>query len=281
MSRINLFDLKIVEEIKKYELENKKQPAEVVKEIYNEKGELGLTGIVSSLISYYIGGKLQKGYDIGDFEWCLDFLAESFKIFGAEEAAYLVKKDEEKWIHSWLGKYWPEIAKRNNVPKVDVQLIYKTKIETKRETKIDNVVDNKIYDPFYFLVIEELKKYEVEDKKQPAEVAREIYNNKGEIGLVDLISKVIIYYMAGQLNKRYDIGDFEWCLDFLAESFKIFGAEEAAYLVKKDEEKWIHSWLGKYWPEIAKRNNLPPMNLYRYKIENNQEKLEVDEDNIN
>ena len=275
MSGINPLHLETIEKLKKYEVEQKKSPAEVAKEIYKNKGEPGLISIFSTLITYYIAGKLQKRYDIGDFEWCLDFIEESFKILGAEEAAYLVKKDQEKWIHSWLGKYWPEVAKRNNIPEVKVQLIYKATIETKRE----KLVENQNLDPFYFKVIEELRKSEVEQKKEPGEVAQEIYNDRGEVGLVDIISKVISYYIAGKLHKRYDIGDFEWCLDFIAESFKILGAEEAAYLVKKDEEKWIDSWFGKYWPEIAKRHNLPPVNLYGYKIENDRDKL--DDDNIN
>ena len=132
MRPIDPFTLEAIEELKKYEVEQKKQPAEAAREIYNDKGEMGLINIFSRLISYYIGGKLQKRYEIGDFEWCLDFIEESFKILGAEEAAYWVKKDREKWIHSWLTKYWPEIAKRNQVPKVDIQLVYGARIETNR-----------------------------------------------------------------------------------------------------------------------------------------------------
>jgi len=265
----------LLEEIQKDETGKERDPAEVAKEIYNNRGEKELEIAISKIQTFYVGGQEQRWYDIGDFEWASSFLEQALKLSGAERAALWVKKDTSKSIGLW-NKYCLERARKENRPIIEVQLdVRGARIETKRE----KLGENQNLDPFYFKVIEELRKSEVEQKKEPGEVAQEIYNDRGEVGLVDIISKVISYYIAGKLQKRYDIGDFEWCLDFIEESFKILGAEEAAYLVKKDQEKWIHSWFGKYWTEIAKRHNLPTVNLYGYKIENPRDKL--DDDNIN
>lgn len=123
----------LLQEIQKDDTGKERDPAEVAKEIYRERGAKELEIAISKIQTFYIGGKEQKLYDIGNFAWASSFLEQALKLSGAEEAAYWAKKDTIKSISLW-NKYCVERARKENLPVIEIQLdVPGARIETKRE----------------------------------------------------------------------------------------------------------------------------------------------------